>query len=310
MNNVNNKNVKKKSIMLSHQPLSFKSSFKNKGQASVGVSQDRNNDNATISRRTTTQQQQQQQQKQKITQPNPVKSNSNLKRKNEDNSQIKRNIRKDPYHHKPSNNQQPESSPARSIYSRYNNNNNNNNNNKNRTVKKSPSINKKKPLKVNELEAKSEILARNQNLEILRKENKSLGTEVETLKADQNKWIIEKENLEKESNQDNLKKSTLLNEVCQKEHFLACEEAKLVELEEKLDSSRKNIIRLNEENKQFDMEQVQYKYNITSANDQILIQFEKLTEQQSQIEILEIKLKEQEERCQEIRDQIAVLKAK
>ncbi|CAG8499050.1 6241_t:CDS:2 [Diversispora eburnea] len=119
-------------------------------------------------------------------------------------------------------------------------------------VKTSKEVNEK----VNELEVKSEILVQNQNLDILRKENKSLGTEVETLKADQNKWVIEKENLEKEVNQDNLKKNTLLNEVCQKEHFLACEEAKLVELEEKLDNFRKTIIQLNEENKQFDMEQV------------------------------------------------------
>ncbi|CAG8674501.1 6874_t:CDS:2 [Acaulospora morrowiae] len=279
-----------KSSMFSHQPLTFKSSLRNGKTNSARPSKIQEQTNSVPSRREVAKQE-------KVTTQHSI--NGSLKRKNDDNySQQTRNVRNVPFRNKP---EQPSADKPESSKL-----------NTNRTITKARTTINKSTNNVSELRKKQPDSAASSNkrdLETLREENNLLVAELEQLKVEQKKWLAEKEQLEEEKKQSILNKKSLLNEVCQMEHRLACEEAKVIELDEALNNYRNHLSILGNENKDLDEERTRYKNDIKSAKDRILTQSEKLAEQQSHITVLELRLQEQEQICQDLRNTIEVLKA-
>ncbi|CAG8842312.1 12983_t:CDS:1, partial [Gigaspora margarita] len=147
-----------------------------------------------------------------------------------------------------------------------------------------------------------------EELKTLREENLLLGKEIEQMRAERKKLLEERSKLREEKRRSALEKGTLMADVCQMEHRLACEEARVVELEEIRANCQNQLSILNGENIQLDRDRDLYRSELNVANEKILSQSKKLTEQKSFIDVLTTKLQEQEKICQGLRNSIDKLK--
>ncbi|CAG8752484.1 8716_t:CDS:1 [Dentiscutata erythropus] len=147
-----------------------------------------------------------------------------------------------------------------------------------------------------------------EELKTLREENILLNKEIEKMKAERKRLLEERNKLREEKRLSTQEKGTLMADVCQMEHRLACEEARVVELEEIRANCQNHLSILNGENIQLDRDRDLYRNELNIANEKILIHAKRLSEQQSLIDVLTTKLQEQEKICQDLRNSIGKLK--
>ncbi|CAG8721413.1 11005_t:CDS:1 [Racocetra persica] len=215
-----------------------------------------------------------------------------MKRKNEDNaSQVGRNVRKI----------QPNSKSEKNVTTVSNN---------NKTAIKGRSVLIQTPTNKKVADSLQTRKLELEELKTLREENTTLNKEIEQMKAERKRLLEERSKLREEKRRSTLEKGTLMADVCQMEHRLACEEARVVELEEIRANCQNQLSILNGENIQLDRDRDLYRNELNIANEKILTQTKKLTEQQSLIDVLTTKLQEQENICQGLRNSIEKLKAK
>ncbi|CAG8509351.1 6985_t:CDS:1 [Cetraspora pellucida] len=215
-----------------------------------------------------------------------------MKRKNEDNvSQVGRNVRKILPNNKSEQNFTTVS-------------------NNNKTSNKSRSVLSQTPAKKKVTESLQTRKLELEEVKTLREENIVLSKEIEEMKAERKRLLEERSKLREEKRRSMLEKGTLMADVCQMEHRLACEEARVVELEEIRANCQNQLSILNGENIQLDRDRDLYRNELNIANEKILTQTKKLTEQQSFIDVLTTKLQEQEKISKGLRNSIEKLKAK
>ncbi|RHZ80611.1 hypothetical protein Glove_134g205 [Diversispora epigaea] len=145
-------------------------------------------------------------------------------------------------------------------------------------------------------------------VEELRSENFKLREELEKLRDEKTKILAENEQLQAEKRGLIQEKGVLTVDVCQMEHRLACEESRVIKLEECFVDLSKQCSLLNREHDQLDRDRVHFKDELETANTFIVDQSNTVTDQQSLIEELMNQLDEQEKICQNLQNVIDTFK--
>lgn len=145
-------------------------------------------------------------------------------------------------------------------------------------------------------------------VEELRLENTKLRAELEKLRIEKTKILAENEQLHAEKKGLMQEKGALTVDVCQMEHRLACEESRVLELEECIVDLSKQCSLFNREHDHIDRDRAHYKGELETANTFIVEQSNTMTDQQSLIEELMTQLDEQEKICQDLQNVIDTFK--
>ncbi|CAG8591635.1 13302_t:CDS:1 [Funneliformis mosseae] len=213
----------------------------------------------------------------------PSRQASLLKRKNDDSrTQFSRNVRVAPFpHNRKSIIQTPKYISKNMV-------------NKKAKAVQQPRISKKKS--TSSIEAQSNV-----EIKELRTENTKLLSEVEKLRLENEKLQAEKKELMQE-------KGLLTADVCQMEHRLACEDSRVIELEEEVADLRKQCSILKREHDQIDRDRVHFRNELDIANNLIIEQATTMSDQQALIEELMTQIDEQERVCQDLQNAIDTFK--
>ncbi|CAG8529281.1 7310_t:CDS:2 [Diversispora eburnea] len=145
-------------------------------------------------------------------------------------------------------------------------------------------------------------------MEELRSENSKLREELEKLRDEKTKILAENEQLQSEKRGLIQEKGVLTVDVCQMEYRLACEESRVIKLEECFVDLNKQCSLLNREQNQLDRDRAHFQGELETANTFIVDQSNTVTDQQSLIEELMTQLDEQEKICQDLQNVIDTFK--
>ncbi|CAJ0756556.1 15936_t:CDS:2, partial [Entrophospora sp. SA101] len=160
-----------------------------------------------------------------------------------------------------------------------------------KSSKKNNSLNYPTPV----TNSNSNIRTINGGIEQVRGENNKLFDENEKLSEENNKFANDVEQLRAERNKLDNDKCSLLVDICQMEHRLACEELRVNELEEELTDVRRQYSLLNVEHEELDRDRTQYREQCNLLN----IEREELDRDRAryrgELELANVKVAEQEE---------------